>query len=254
MSSIAISLIVFVCVFGAALLATFLRPFLPEHHLSADSKGVVNLGMGLVATMSALVLGLLIASAKNSYDAQSTALTEMSAKIVVLDRVLAHYGPETKEMRDLLRSTVARLLDQMDQMGSKDRTGQIQLEPPSTGREVLLDKVQELSPKDDRQRSFQAQALSVSMGLLQTRWLQYEQTTTAVSFTLLVVLVFWLTVIFFSFGLFAPRNVTVVATLLICALSVSSAILLILEMYTPYGGLIKISSAPLRSALAHLGQ
>src|SRR5271167_1733906 len=201
--------------------------------------------------MSALVLGLLIASAKNSYDTQSTALTEMSAKVVVLDRVLAHYGPETKEVRDLLRSAVVRVLDQM---GSKDRTGHSQLEPPSTGREVLLDKIQELSPKDDRQRSLQAQALSIAMGLLQSRWLQYEETTTAVSVPLLVVLVFWLTVIIFSFGLFAPRNATVVASLLICALSVSGAILLILEMYQPYAGLIKVSSAPLRSALAHLGQ
>jgi len=251
MSSIAISLIAFACVFAAALLGIFLRAVLPEHHLSADSKHVVNLGIGLVATMSALVLGLLIASAKNSYDTPSSALTEMSAKVVVLDRVLAHYGPETKEVRHLLRTAVVHVLDQM---GSKDRTGHAQLEPPSAGREVLLDKIQELSPKDDRQRSLQAQALSIAMGLLQTRWLQYEQTTTAVSVPLLVVLVFWLTVIFISFGLFAPRNVTVVATLLICALSVSGAILLILEMYTPYAGLIKISSAPLRSALEHLGQ
>ena len=251
MSSIAISLIAFACVFGAALLGIFLRAILPEHHLSADSKGVVNLGMALVATMSALVLGLLIASAKNSYDTQSSALTEASAKIVVLDRVLAHYGPETKEVRDLLRISIVRLLDQME---SKDRTSHSLLEPPSTGREVLLDKIQELSPKDDRQRSLQAQALGIAMGLLQTRWLQYEETTTAVSVPLLVVLVFWLTVIFFSFGLFAPRNATVVAGLLICALSVSGAILLILERYAPYSGLIKISSAPLRSALAHLGQ
>jgi len=248
MSSIAISLIVFACVFSAALLGIFLRAILPEHHLSADSKGVVNLGMALVATMSALVLGLLIASAKNSFDTQNTAFTEMSAQVVVLDRVLAHYGPETKEVRDLLRTTVVHVLDQM---GSKNHIGH---EAPSAGREVLLDKIQGLSPKDDRQRSLQAQAFSIAMGLLQTRWLQYQQTTTAVSVPLLVVLVFWLTVIFFSFGLFAPRNATVVASLLMCALSVSGAILLILEMYNPYAGLIKISSAPLRFALAHLGQ
>ena len=251
MSSIAISLIVFACVFSAALLGIFLRAILPEHHLSADSKGVVNLGMALVATMSALVLGLLIASAKNSFDTQNTALTEMSAQVVVLDRLLAHYGPDTKEVRDLLRSAVVGVLDQMK---SKDRTNHSQLEPPSAGREVILDKIQGLSPKDDRQRSLQAQALSIAMGLLQTRWLQYEQTTAAVSMPLLVVLVFWLAVIFFGFGLFAPRNATVVAALLICALSVSAAILLILEMYTPHAGLIKISDAPLRSALAHLGR
>ena len=251
MSSIAISLIALACVFGAALLGIFLRAVLPEHHLSADSKHVVNLGMGLVATMAALVLGLLVSSAKNSFDTQSTELTEASAKIVLLDRVLAHYGPETKEVRDLVRSTVVRILDQM---GSKDRTPHSQVETPSADPEVLLDKIQGLSPKDDRQRSLQTEALSIIMSLGQNRWLQYEQTTTAVSVPLLVVLVFWLSVIFVSFGLFAPRNATVVASLLICALSVSGAILLILEMYTPYAGLIEVSDAPLRCALAHLGQ
>jgi hypothetical protein len=113
MSSMAISSIVFACVFGGAMLGMFIRAILPQHHLRSDSKDVVKLGMGIVATLSALVLGLLIASAKGSYDAQSAELTQMSAKIILLDRLLAHYGPETKETRDLLRASAARILDQM---------------------------------------------------------------------------------------------------------------------------------------------
>jgi hypothetical protein len=97
MSSMAISSIVFACVFGGAMLGMFIRAILPQHHLRSDSKDVVKLGMGIVATLSALVLGLLIASAKGSYDAQSAELTQMSAKIILLDRLLAHYGPETKK-------------------------------------------------------------------------------------------------------------------------------------------------------------
>src|SRR5260370_5656173 len=111
MSSIAISFIVFACVFGGALVGMLLRTSLPQHHLIADSKEIVKVGMGLVSTMAALVLGLLVASAKSSYDAQSTELTEVSSKVVVLDRILAHYGPETREVRDVLRSTIARVLD-----------------------------------------------------------------------------------------------------------------------------------------------
>jgi hypothetical protein len=88
-----------------------LRRILPEHHLNADSKDIVKLGMGLIATMSALVLGLLIASAKGSYDTQRTEVTQMSADIVQLDRVLAHYGPQAKEARDLERSVVMVGLD-----------------------------------------------------------------------------------------------------------------------------------------------
>jgi hypothetical protein len=175
----------------------------------------------------------------------------MSVNIALLDRVLAHYGPETKEARDLLRDSVLRALDQM---WSKDRTSASPVAPPSAGGEILYDKMQRLSPKNDTQRALQGQASSIAMDLGKTRWLMFEQSTISVSLPLLIVLVLWLTVIFISFGIFAPFNATVVVSLLVSALSVSGAIFLILEMYEPYGGLIKISSAPLRAALAQLGQ
>src|SRR6266404_610656 len=143
MNSIAIGLIVFACVFGGALFGMFLRARLPEQHLSADSKDTVRLGMGLIGTMTALVLGLLVASAKSFYDTQSTELTGMSAEIVLLDRVLAHYGPETQEVRDLLHGAVARTLDLLWPQGSRQHP---QMEPTATGGEIVLDKIQELSP------------------------------------------------------------------------------------------------------------
>lgn len=251
MSSITISLIVFVCIFGGALLGILLHASLPQHHLASDSKDIVKLGMGLVGTMSALVLGLLVASAKGSYDAQSAELTQMSANIALLDRALALYGPETKETRDLLRGAVSRMLDQM---WSKDGTGASSQAPTSAGGEILYEKIQGLAPKNDSQRSLQGQALNIAVDIGKTRWLMYEQAITSVSMPLLIVLVLWLTVIFVSFGLFAPFNATVVSSLLVSALSVSGAIFLILEMYGPFSGLIQISSAPLRAALAHLGQ
>jgi hypothetical protein len=143
MSSIPVSSITFAFVFGGALLGMSLRAALPEHYLDSDSKDAVKVGMGLVATMAALVLGLLIASAKSSYDTQNNELTDMSSKLVLLDRVLAHYGPESKEARDQLRSSTVRALDQM---WAKDRTGLSQLEPSSISSEVLYDKIQALSP------------------------------------------------------------------------------------------------------------
>jgi len=211
----------------------------------------VKLGMGLVGTMAALVLGLLVASAKGSYDLQSSELTQLSANVVLLDRVLAHYGPETKEARDLLRIVVARLLDQM---WSKDGSSSAPSDPSSARGDPVFEKIQGLSPKDERQRSLQAQALNILIVLGQTRWSMYEQSVTSISMPLLIVLVLWLTIILGSFGLFAPANATVIASLCLSALSVSGAIYLILEMYTPYAGLIQVSSAPVRAALAHLGQ
>jgi hypothetical protein len=247
MSATTISLIVFACVFGGALLGILLHSVLPQQHLSNESKDIVKLGMGLVGTMAALVLGLLVASAKGSYDAQSAELTQMSANIALLDRALALYGPETKEARNLLRGAVARVLDQMWSSASLSV-------PTAAGGEILYEKIQGLSPKNDTQRSLQGQALSMAVDLGKTRWLMYEQATTSVSMPLVIVLVCWLTAIFISFGLFAPFNATVVASLFVSALSVSGAIFLILEMYTPYAGLVQISDAPLRAALAHLGQ
>ncbi len=250
MSSIATSSIVFACVFGGALLGMFLRKLLPQHHLSDDSKSVVMVAMGLVATMTALVLGLLISSAKNSFDTLNSEITATSSKIILLDRTLALYGPETKEARDLLRSTVAAVLDRM---ASKRSANPGEMLASTRQVESVYDKIQGLLPKDDRQRSFQADALSILKEIRQTRVLIYEQQSTSISMPMLIILVSWLTVLFISFGLYAPTNGTVVTSLLVSALSVSCAILLILELYTPYLGLIKISSAPLRAALMQLG-
>jgi hypothetical protein len=250
LSSITISFIVLACVFGGALLGIFLHAVLPEHHLSSESKDIVKLGMGLVGTMSALVLGLLVASAKGSYDAQSAELTQMSANIALLDRGLALYGPETKEARNVLRGAVVRILDQM---WSKDSSSPMAT-PLTVGGEILYEKIQGLSPKNDTQRSLQGQALAIAVDIGKTRYLMYEQQATSVSMPLLIVLVLWLSLIFISFGLFAPFNGTVLSSLFVSALSVSGAIFLILEMYTPYSGVIAVSSAPLRAALAHLGQ
>jgi hypothetical protein len=251
-SAVPISWIVFACVFGGALLGMFLRASLPEHHLNVDSKSVLNLVIGLIGTMSALVLGLLVATAQSSYSTRSSEFTQMSVNIILLDRVLAHYGPETSKVRDLLRRAVARELQQISpENGTSARA---KLDPRTNPGDALYDAIQELSPKNDAQRSLQAQALTMAINLGQTRWLLFEQSASSIPIAFLVVLIFWLSVIFASFGLFAPRNATVVAALFVGALSVSGAIFLILELDRPFQGLIHISDAPLRNALAYLGQ
>jgi hypothetical protein len=248
---VAIGCIVFGCVFGGALLGIALRAVLPEHHLSAESKDVVRLGMGLLATMAALVLSLLLASARISYETQRNELTQVSANIIVLDRVLALYGPETKDARDLLRRSVARALDRMS---PKSGSRSAQLEPGAAGAEGLYDKIQALSPGSEAQRSLRAEALRIGIDLARTLWLLFEQGGGSISAPFLVMLTVWVTVIFVSFGLFAPPNATVIGTLFLCGLSVSGAIVLLLELDQPFDGLIRLSSASLQNALAHLGR
>jgi hypothetical protein len=251
MNSIVVSVIVFACVFGSALFGLYLRTALPQHHRSDDSKDAVKVGMALVATMCAIVLGLLVSSAKSSYDAQSTELTEMSAKVVLLDRVLEHYGPETKELREMLRDAAATALDRLE---SKIPSESSRLERQVAGAESIFDKIQGLTPKDEAQRSLQFRASNMGFDLMQTRWLMFEQGATSISLPLLVVLIFWLTALFASFGLFAPTNATVITSFLIAAVSVSAAFFLIVEMYMPYSGFVRVSSAPLRTAIQHLGK
>src|SRR3982751_6391569 len=113
MDAALVSGIVFGCVLAGAVLGLVLHVKLPDHHLDGDSKDVVKLVMGLIATMAALVLGLLIASAKNSYDTQQTEMQHLAANIVQLDRILVHYGPETEDARGLLRQNVATVIQRI---------------------------------------------------------------------------------------------------------------------------------------------
>jgi hypothetical protein len=254
MQSITIASIVFACVFGSAVLGMLLRTAVPEQHLNADSKDVVKLAMGLIATMAALVLGLLTASAKGAFDTQSSEVEHLAANTILLDRVLAQYGPDTKDTRELLRQTVILRVAQMwpeEGSGATPADVASQAKPAAEGIEG---KIRALSPQNDDQRALQARALSIGGDLIQTRWLLFAQMVSPIPMPFLVVLVFWLSILFISFGVFAPRNGTVIAALVLCALAVSGSVFLILELNHPFTGLVKVSSAPLHYALAHLGQ
>ena len=250
MSPYTLAAIVFACVFGAALLAMRLRAALPEHHLSADTKDTVKLAMGLVATMAALVLGLLVASAKGAYDTEKSEVVQMAGKVAFLDRVLAHYGPDAAEARALLRRALEGAIARI---WPEKKSEEPQLAPNTSNGEALYDALLKLAPQDDARRSLKSQALGIAFELGQMRWLLFEQAGTSISAPLLVIVVFWLAILFFSFGLFGPANTTAVAALLVAALSVSGAIFLILELDHPFGGLIQISSRPMVNALNHLG-
>src|SRR5947207_5212286 len=189
MDSAITAAIVFACLFGAGLLGMRVRAILPETHLNPDTKDAVKVGMGLVATMAALVLGLLVASTKGTYDTQKGEVTQMAAKTVFLDRVLANYGSETAETRDLLRRTVGSAISQM--WPDKKSSQTAQLDPSGSSGETLFNSIEKLSPQNDVQRSLKSQAAQIATDLGQMRWLLLEQTDTSISVTMLIILIVW---------------------------------------------------------------
>lgn len=244
-------LIVLVTVFGAALLGMLLRRLLPEHHLSSDTKDTVKLAMGFVATMAALITGLLVASAKDLYDKESAAVTQMAAKVVYLDRLLANFGPETQELRAHYRHIVEQITERM----WPDRTsGESQLDPSGLRTEEFFAAVESLNPHNELQKTLKSQAMATSLELGQMRWLAYEQAETTASLPLVYMLAFWMAVLFASFGMFAPSNSTVIVALLLASFSVAGAIFLILELRTPFTGVLQIPNTPFLDAIAHLGK
>ncbi|MBS0189041.1 MAG: hypothetical protein JSS51_13315 [Planctomycetes bacterium] len=236
MTSLESSAVIFGCVFGGAVLGVGLKRLLPSHHLSNESKEVVRLGVGLVGTMTALLLGLLVASAKATYDTNATQVLQISAKLEFLDRLLTGFGPDAAPVRGALRESTEKMIAQMWPEGSAP----VDLNPVKAGGAQVMILIQKLEPQNELQKYVKSEAISIATDIAQLRALLHAQGSVRISLTFLVCITAWLTVTFASYGLFAPANLTVVATLLLCALSVACALLLVLELSRPFDGLIQI--------------
>ncbi|WP_433975106.1 hypothetical protein [Tunturiibacter lichenicola] len=249
MSSVAVSSIVFALIFGGSLVGMALRWALPVEHLGQDAKDTMRLAIGLVATMTGLVLGMLVSSAKSYYDGQKNKVSEMSSEVILLNNSLAVFGPDADQIRFYARQTVEAAIDRI---WPKDKSSLSQLMPKEN--DVFISaQLQSLVPKNEMQASAKAQAVALLQNLRKSNWLMFlESEQASIPPLLLVVVTSWLVIIFISFGIFAPPNPTVISTLIICALAASGAIFIILEMYSPFSGLLRISSAAVRDALNQL--
>jgi hypothetical protein len=255
MSPAGVGIMVFACVFGGVLFGMWLRTTLPKTHLDADSKDTVKVGIGLIATMTALLLGLVTASAKSSFDAANAAVKQAAINILALDRALARYGPDGDGIRQRMQEMLGARINAIwlqglsegaDQRSTAGRTG------PSA--EALAESIRGLKPISDSQRAAQSRASDLIEAVLQARWLAVIGSEASIPLPFVSVLVFWLTITFTSFGVFAPRNGTVLAVLFVCAMSVSSALFLVFELEGPFDGLIKASADPLRYAQTQINQ
>ena len=240
------SIILLAALVATVLLGRTVRRHLPEHHLSADSKDAVKLAMGLVATMTALLLGLLVSSAKGTYDTQRTEVILMAAKVAFLDRVLTAYGPEAAEARARFRQAVEEAIRRMWPQEARERA---QLMPNAQAGDVVYAAIQSLSPRDDTQRGLKAQAASLAVDLAQLRMLLLAQMVPSIPKPLLIAVGCWLMIIFLGFSLLAPPNATTTLALVSAALSVAVAVFLVVELDHPLGGMIRLSSEPMLNAL-----
>jgi hypothetical protein len=252
MRDILIGLIVFGVVFGGALLGMFLGRVLPNRQLSPETRDVIRVVMAMLATLSAVVLGLLTGSAITSLAEKEGELRSAGVQFIMLDRTLAAYGPETKAARDLLKQILAERISQI----WPEEGGNVTLDALSGGAgiDLVRRRLFALSPQTDEQRWLQSNALQFTHAIAVSRWTTVEQIGSRFPWPFFIIVVFWLAIIFASFGVFAPRNAAVTAALFVAALGLAGAIFMILEMDQPYRGVVKIPSTPLRIALDQLGR
>lgn len=254
MKAVVLSIIIFACIFGGAVLGIFLRAILPERHLSDESRNMVTIGMGIVATMAAIAVGLMIQGAQVSFSGQRSDLVDMSAKIVFLDRLLADYGPEAEDARLVLRHSLERTINQF---WPKDGSQGARIESPESRSETLYYQILSLTPDNDTRRAIRDEALSLTYDLAQARdtlVLGQARSIPGAFVIVLGIILFWFVAIFFSFGLYAPTNATVLSTLIISALAVTLALFVIMELNRPFDGLLRMPSEPLVEALRHISK
>jgi Protein of unknown function (DUF4239) len=239
--------------FGAALAAIVARRRFPSHHLEGDSKDVLRLVLGFITTLTAMVLSLLISSGYSAYQSQKAELQQLGVHIDQIDRALADFGPDTIGLRDRFREMIAVTIRRV---WPADGDGPSVSAPVSSVQhdgEALFSDIANLVPKTDLQRRVQNRALELLERFGETRRLLIAQSQGTLSWPLLFLLMSWLTLLFFGFGLLTHYNATVAAALFVGSFSVAGAIFLIVELNQPYGGWMQISSAPLRAALAEMG-
>ena len=250
MLSIGLGFGVFVLLAAITLVALYFHRRLGDDLLTQATHDAVKIGIGVIVVLSALVLGLLIASAKNNFDTAGRDLKRFSTEAVLLDRTLRAYGPEGASARNTLQRYIERALAGTWPTGKRAEV----VADPEAERMIyeLQDSILALTPQNSRQRALNEELRGEVRRFIELRWILVEEATPSLNIPLLGVVVVWLSLVFASFGYNAPRNRVVIITFVLCAACIGGAMFLILQMDRPFEGLIKVSPAPLEKALAHV--
>jgi hypothetical protein len=245
-----VALIVLAVIVAGAFLGAQIRYLLPAHHLTEDTKNLVTVSTAVVATVSALVLGLLISNANTTFTRLGGEVTALSAEILRLDHILRRYGADAEPARSKLLQYTERKADDL----FPDDRARVNLSDGSTYEllQQLEDLILRLRPANARDQWWQNQAMLLAARIGESRWLLAQQVGQGTPKLFVAVLVFWLALLFGSFGLFAPRNLTSAVILTLCALAVAGAVGMFLKLEQGFGGIVRISSQPMRQAVTQL--
>jgi hypothetical protein len=252
LTSIVVSLLVSACVFVGGIVGLNLPRVLPRDHLTKETQDVVRLGTGMISVLASLVLGLLVATAKGSFDTTDQAVRAYAAEIALLNETLRDYGSGAARPHGTLRQYTEKLLQNRWPKNGEPMPVEMWNDMGGALLERVREEIRALKPVDDGQKWLLGQTLDISSTLLRQRWLLIEQSGTNIHSVVLVILVCWIVAIFISFGLNAPRNGTVVFAFLVCSIAIGGSIFLILELDRPLSGVIRISSWPVENALAQM--
>lgn len=248
MDAILASLVAFGSIFGSALAGVQLARRLPEPHLSTETRTAVSVSMAVVGTMAALVLGLMINTSSTSFNSRSEAVESLAVGVLKLNRALIRYGSDASSIRETLQNYTKAKIDELSNSTQRTDVGL----PTLQVLETINDQILALEPSDDRQRNIQGRARELAYSMADARWILVSKSVSAVPFAFLTLLILWLSLLFASFGLFAPRNATVIVVLFLCAFAISGGIFMILELGSPARGLIRPSVAPMYTALSEI--
>jgi hypothetical protein len=256
------AILVFVLLCVSTAVGSFVNARIPERHRSRESIELVQLAIGLMVTFAAIVLGLLTSSVKTGFETAYQARGTYAGEIAQLDRCLRDYGPETQATRALLRGYVAAVIvstwpnepaptgvvypdtSKMHQTGEDPTLANVM-------NQVGLD-VRALQPTDAFHQNMAAACRSDYADTIKSRWAVIEGQHGSIATPFFWVLVFWLVLVFASFGLRAPPNILSVIIVALCAVSVSTALFVIRDLDSPYGGLFGVPSDSMRGALADM--
>jgi hypothetical protein len=245
-------LLAFAVIFGGGVVGLIAGKLMPETYNDAATRTVVQTAMRTVSLLAALVLGLLVATAKNKFDSSNMQVERFASDLMALDRELANYGPEASDIRSLLRKYTAA---KIAATWPSDSAPKPALDDPPPWRliDAMQQQLRRLTPQSQEQRATLTGALQIAADLTKATWLQKAQESDHVPQPFVLILMAWLFILFVGFGIFGTRNALTVTALFVCALSIASAVALVDDLDSPFGGVVRVSAQPMQKALAQLG-